>query len=114
MQNRIESSEQYKDFYQKSIQDQNAYWAKIAETFTWKKKWDHVQSGDFNDLNVKWFEGAKLNITENCLDRHVQNNPDKIAIQWEPNDPSWAPLVLNYSSMCFTIISDTILVPHLP
>ncbi|MCO4754155.1 MAG: acetate--CoA ligase [Bacteriovoracaceae bacterium] len=99
MQNRIESAEQYKDFYAKSMQEQNDYWAMIAESFTWKKKWDHIQSGNFEDLNVKWFEGAKLNITENCLDRHVQNNPDKLAILWEPNDPSEQAISFTYAEV---------------
>lgn len=99
MQNRIESPQQYNEFYQRSMNDQEAYWAEIASTFTWRKKWDQVQSGDFNDLNIKWFEGAKLNITENCLDRHVQNNPDKVAIYWEPNSPDEQGISFTYGEV---------------
>lgn len=99
MQNRIESIDQYHDFYKKSLNEQDAYWAKVAESFTWKKKWDSVQSGDFKNLDIKWFEGGTLNITENCLDRHVQKNPDKIAIHWEPNDPSEQAITFTYSEV---------------
>ena len=65
MQNRIESVDQYREFYNSSLENQEAYWSNIAETFTWKKKWNKVTSGNFDELNVKWFEGATLNITEN-------------------------------------------------
>ena len=99
MQNRIESIDQYHDFYKKSLNEQDAYWANIAESFTWKKKWDSVQSGDFKNLDIKWFEGGTLNITENCLDRHVQKNPDKIAIHWEPNDPSEQAITFTYAEV---------------
>ena len=64
------------------------FWGDIAENFSWKKKWDKVQSGSISDANVKWFEGGELNITENCLDRHLENNGDKVALIFEPNDPS--------------------------
>lgn len=96
---RIESEKQYNTFYNESLSDTDQYWGKIAETFTWKKKWDSVQSGDFNNLDIKWFDGAKLNITENCLDRHVKINPDKIAIIWEPNDPKDETLKFTYKEV---------------
>lgn len=99
MKNRIESSAQYQSFYDQSMNEQDAYWAKIADTYVWKKKWDSIQSGDFKDLNVKWFDGGKLNITENCLDRHAQNTPDKVAIHWEPNDPKEQALSFTYSEV---------------
>ena len=99
MQNRIESVDQYREFYNSSLENQEAYWSNIAETFTWKKKWNKVASGNFDELNVKWFEGATLNITENCLDRHVQNHPDKVAIHWEPNDPSDRAISFTYAEV---------------
>ena len=63
---RIESKEQYSEFYNDSLINTDQYWSKIAETFIWKKKWDSVQTGGFANLDMKWFDGAKLNITENC------------------------------------------------
>ena len=99
MQNRIESKEQYQDFYKQSMEEQAAYWNKVAESFDWKKKWDSVHSGGFENLDVKWFEGGKLNITENCLDRHVRSTPDKVAIHWEPNDPKEKAKTFTYKEV---------------
>ncbi|MBC75675.1 MAG: acetate--CoA ligase [Halobacteriovoraceae bacterium] len=99
MHNRIESVEQYKSSYHSSLNESESYWSKVADTFTWKKEWNSVTSGNFEELNVKWFDGAKLNITENCLDRHVQNHPDKIAIYWEPNDPSDLAISFTYAEV---------------
>jgi len=96
---RIESKEQYHSFYNESLSDQEAYWNKIAGTFDWKQKWSSVQSGDFNDLDIKWFDGAKLNITENCLDRHAKTQGDKAAIIWEPNDPKDPQITFTYKEL---------------
>ena len=68
---RITSFEQYKQDYKRSIEDPESFWADIANEFTWKKKWDKVLEWDFKKPDVKWFIGGKLNITENCLDRHL-------------------------------------------
>ena len=81
------SFEEYQTAYQASIQDPEAFWEAHAETFQWKKKWDKVLDWNFNDYQVKWFEGAQLNITENCLDRHLAERGEQTAIIWEPNDP---------------------------
>jgi acetyl-CoA synthetase len=99
MQFRIESKEQYNEFYKESMDSTEAYWSKIGETFTWKKQWDKVMSGDFNALNMKWFEGAKLNITENCIDRHLATRGDQVAIIWEPNDPKDPTLNITYKEL---------------
>ena len=96
---RVESKEQYNEFYTESLNNTDTYWNNIAETFTWKKKWDSVQTGGFENLDMKWFDGATLNITENCLDRHVKINPDKIAIIWEPNDPKDETLIFTYKEV---------------
>lgn len=88
MNHRIESLAQYNLSYKNSIETTDKYWTEIAESYQWKKKWNNIQSGDFHNLDVKWFDGAELNITENCLDRHVKTQPNKIAIHWEPNDPT--------------------------
>jgi acetyl-CoA synthetase len=83
----IESKNQYKDFYTESINQTDQYWTKIAEGFSWTKPWNTVTSGDFSNIDMKWFDGGELNITENCLDRHMKSHPDRIAILWEPNNP---------------------------
>jgi acetyl-CoA synthetase len=85
--NRIQSFEEYKNTYQKSVEDPETFWATIAENFVWKKKWDKVLEYDFHKPEVKWFQGAKLNITENCLDRHIAEKGNQTALIWEPNNP---------------------------
>ena len=81
----ISSLEEYKQQYQKSVENPEQFWGQIADTFTWRTKYDSVLSWDFNKPEVKWFDGAKLNITENCLDRHLQKRGDQTAIIWESN-----------------------------
>ena len=79
---------QYLAMYQRSIEDPDGFWAEQAEIFiTWFKKWDRVQEGDFHNVSIKWFAGAKLNIAYNCLDRHLKTRADQIAILWEGDDP---------------------------
>ena len=87
---RINNYDEYQLAYQKSLEDPESFWSEIAENFQWKKKWNKVLEWNFEEPNVKWFQGAKLNITENCIDRHLEKNGDKIALIWEPNDPSEA------------------------
>lgn len=92
----ITSFEQYQQAYQKSVNEPEKFWGEIAENFLWQKKWDKVLSWNFTEPNIKWFEGAKLNITENCLDRHLATNGDKPAMIWEPNDPEKDSITLTY------------------
>lgn len=92
----ITSLDEYKKTYQLSIDQPEEFWAGIAEKFLWKRKWDKVLSWNFSEPNIKWFEGAKLNITENCLDRHLEKDGDKPAIIWEPNDPHRDSITLSY------------------
>lgn len=82
----IKNLKQYKDAYKRSVEDPETFWAEIAESFTWQKKWDTVIKNDMITPDVRWFEGAKLNITENCLDRHIAERGDQIALLWEPNE----------------------------
>ena len=83
----IKHLEEYFQVYKKSVASPEKFWEEIAEEhFLWRKKWDNVLSWDFKKPEVKWFEGAKLNITENCLDRHLLTRGDKTAILFEPND----------------------------
>jgi len=83
----ISSLEDYKATYQKSVDDPEGFWADQAITFQWRRKWDNVLSWNFDDPEIKWFEGGRLNITENCLDRHIAERGDDTAILWEPNNP---------------------------
>ncbi len=84
---RINTFEEYQQVYQKSVEEPEIFWAEIAENFRWQKKWDKVLEWDFTKADSRWFIGAKLNITENCIDRHLETQPDATAILWEPNDP---------------------------
>ena len=95
----IKSYAEYKDTYKKSIEDPASFWGQIAETFTWKKKWDTVLNWNFNEPKVEWFKGGTLNITENCIDRHLATMGDKPAIIWEPNNPDERTRVVTYSRL---------------
>lgn len=92
----ITTLEDYKKTYQLSVDQPEQFWAGIADNFLWRKKWDKVLSWNFSEPDIRWFEGAKLNITENCLDRHLAENGDKPAIIWEPNDPQKDSITLSY------------------
>jgi acetyl-CoA synthetase len=89
----------YHEAYQKSIQDPNTFWGEVAANFTWHKKWDKVSDWNFKDPSIQWFVGGKLNITENCLDRHLATMGDKPAIIWEPNDPAEQHRILTYNQL---------------
>jgi len=97
---RIRTFENYQEEYRKSISDPEGFWADIAGHFTWEKKWDHVLEWNFKEPSVKWFVNARLNITENCLDRHLKDRGNQTAIIWEPNDPKREkPKTLTYSEL---------------
>jgi acetyl-CoA synthetase len=85
--NRIKNFEDYKEVYEKSVSNPDQFWGEIAENFVWRQKWDKVLDWNFEEPNVKWFINGKLNITENCLDRHLKTRGNKLALIWEPNDP---------------------------
>ncbi|QMU28098.1 acetate--CoA ligase [Adhaeribacter radiodurans] len=87
MSSRIHSFAGYQAAYQKSIKDPEGFWDEIAQTFTWRQPWDKVLDWNFEEPRVKWFVNGKLNITENCLDRHLKTRGNKLALIWEPNDP---------------------------
>ena len=93
----IESYEAYKIAYQKSIENPSAFWGDIAENFTWHKKWDEVLNWNFTEPKIEWFKGGKLNITENCLDRHLEEQGDMPALIWEPNDPEEHHRIITYA-----------------
>ena len=84
----IRSLDQYRDLYEKSMSDPDTFWSKVADRITWYKKWSNVREFDFVEGKIKWFDGAKLNVSYNCLDRHVEaGHGDQIAIIWEGNNP---------------------------
>jgi acetyl-CoA synthetase len=95
----ITSFEAYKEAYRQSIEQPEIFWAGIAEHFTWKQKWNTVLNWNFKEPRVKWFEGARLNITENCLDRHLTERGDVPAIIWEPNNASEASRTITYKEL---------------
>ncbi len=95
----IKSLHQYCNQYQKSIDNPEDFWEQIAKDFVWRQKWNRVLDWNFQTPQIKWFVNAKLNITDNALDRHVKKTPDKIAIIWEPNDPQEAIIKLSYKEL---------------
>ncbi len=96
----IKHLEEYYQVYRKSIREPESFWEEIAEEhFLWRKKWDNVLDWDFNKPEVKWFQGAKLNITENCIDRHLATRGDKTAILFEPNDPKEGAEHITYKQL---------------
>jgi acetyl-CoA synthetase len=99
MSTRIRTFEEYQKEYQASVADPEKFWADKANTFQWKKKWDKVLDWDFIKPDVKWFTGGKLNITENCLDRHLKDRGDKIALIWEGNDTKEPNVKLTYKQL---------------
>ena len=95
----IKTIEQYHEVYKESITDPATFWAKQASTFRWRKPWTQVMHSDFKTPEVKWFVGGKLNITENCLDRHLKTRGDKVAIIWEANDPNHHKVTYTYKEL---------------
>ena len=99
----VKSFDQYKAEYDLSIIDRNAYWAEKAEQISWSKKWDSVGEYDYLSGNIKWFEGGKLNVSYNCLDRHVEAGyGGRTALIWEGNNPE-EDLHLTYSELLFKV-----------
>ena len=87
MTTQIKSFEEYQKVYQESVKNPEKFWDKEAESFTWFQKWSKVLEYEFNEANFKWFIGGKLNITVNCLDRHLKDRGEQVALIWEPNNP---------------------------
>jgi acetyl-CoA synthetase len=96
----IKHLEEYFQVYRKSVRNPEIFWEEIAEEhFTWRKRWDKVLEWDFAKPEVKWFQGAELNITENCIDRHLRTRGDKTAIIFEPNDPNETAQHITYKQL---------------
>lgn len=99
MSHKIQTLSGYIHEYQKSVLQPEEFWGRVAESFHWQKPWEKVLEWDFENLDVKWYKGAKLNITENILDRHLFTIGDRSAIVWEPNDPNEPAITLTYRQL---------------
>ena len=96
----IKHLEEYYQVYRKSVRNPESFWEEIAEEhFIWRKRWDNVLSWDFKKPEIKWYEGAELNITENCIDRHLRTRGNKTAILFEPNDPKEKAQHITYQQL---------------
>lgn len=95
----IKSFAEYKKTYKRSVENPKEFWSEVANNFSWKQKWDTTLEWDFSIPKIKWFKGGKLNITENCLDRHAATTPNKNAIIWEPNDPNEESRTITYKQL---------------
>lgn len=95
----ITSFDEYKEVHQDSVENPASFWEKYAETFNWDTPWDKVHSGSLEEGDVKWFEGGKFNITENCLDRHLEEHGDKVAFYFEPNASDDIKRSMTYSEL---------------
>ncbi|PHI20829.1 acetate--CoA ligase [Lewinellaceae bacterium SD302] len=95
----IQSFDEYQEVYAHSVSKPENFWAEQADTFYWRKRWDKTLEWNFTDPDVKWFQGGKLNITENCLDRHLAERGDQAAIVFEPNEPGDPVITLSYREL---------------
>ena len=96
---KIDSLKKYREVYQQSIDNPSLFWNEIAEQFLWKKKWNKTLEYDWSVPETKWFLDGKLNITENCLDRHLELKGDQTAIIWEPNNPEEEAEHISYKQL---------------
>ena len=96
---RIRTFAEYQIAYDQSVNDPEAFWAEVAQNFHWRKPWTKTLQWNFEEPNIKWFSGGKLNITENELDRHLTTRPNQPAIIWEPNDPAEPSVTLTYKML---------------
>ena len=99
MTHKITSFSDYKEIYKRSVEQPEQFWTEIADSFEWRQTWDKVLDWNFKEPNVKWFLNGKLNITENCIDRHLESNGDKAAIIWESNDANEPNRTLTYNEL---------------
>jgi acetyl-CoA synthetase len=95
----INSFEQYQAAYKKSVENPEGFWGEIASNFIWRKQWDKVLNWNFKEPTIEWFKGGKLNITENCIDRHLDELGEKPAIIWEPNNPEERTRIVTYNRL---------------
>ncbi|MGB2342613.1 MAG: acetate--CoA ligase [Flavobacteriaceae bacterium] len=97
---KLKTKEEFSKAQQRAVTDPESFWGEIASTFVWKTPFEKVVQYDWNETHsTEWFSGGKLNITESCLDRHVEMNPDKLALIWEPNEPQDTAVKLTYKEL---------------
>ena len=96
---RITSLNERENNYLLSQNDPDKYWGEVAKGFSWDKPWDQISSGSFEEHNFKWFNGAKVNITNNCIDRHLEKDSDKTALIWVANDPGKEPVSFSFRDL---------------
>ena len=99
----LKTEKEYREAYRKSIEQPAQFWNEIASTFRWQTPWEVVLRYDWTLPKTEWFVGGKLNITVNCLDRHVEAHPDKLALIWEPNDPNDATVQYTYQELLVAV-----------
>ncbi len=95
----ISNIKEYQEDYKKGVDDPESFWEREAEGYCWRRHWDQTLQGDFKNANIKWFEGGKLNITENCLDRHLNTIGNKTAFIFEPNHPDAFRRTISYRQL---------------
>ncbi|MCF8447010.1 MAG: AMP-binding protein, partial [Bacteroidia bacterium] len=95
----ISSFSEYQDAYLRSISQPEMFWEEIAQAFEWRKPWEQTLNWNFTEPKIEWFAGGKLNITENCIDRHLANRGNQTAIIWEPNNPNDEVRKITYSQL---------------
>ncbi len=95
----LKTLQEYEAAYKKSVEQPEEFWSSIAANFYWKKKWNKVLDWNFKEPKITWFEGAKLNITENCLDRHLPSNGNTTALLWESNNPNEPARKISYNEL---------------
>ena len=95
----INSYPEYEKAYKRSVEDPEGFWDEIASSFLWKKKWTKTLEWDFTKPEVKWFQGGQLNITENCLDRHLEKRGNDTALIFEPNSPNEPSQYFTYKAL---------------
>src|SRR5262249_18487851 len=94
------SEEKYREMYNRSIQDPEGFWAEEATRLQWIKPWSKVKDTSFSgDVHIRWFEGGKLNLTANCIDRHLPKRAQQTALLWEADDPNEAPKAITYQQL---------------
>lgn len=96
---KIKSWEQYERDYKESVDNPEKFWSKVADKLEWREPYKNVLEWEFDTPSIKWFEGGKINMSENCLDRHLKTQPDKTALIWEPNDPNDPGISWTYTEL---------------
>ena len=95
----ISTLEEYNTARENSFKNPETFWDDIASNYQWQKKWSKTLNWNFKEPKINWFQGGKLNITENCLDRHLKNNGETIALIWEPNNPEESEIRMTYCEL---------------